>query len=111
MGNYNKDNMHWFKTVLDHIPHGEEGSLECTEDEAITLSKLLIKKGYAVCLTGGDFGDEVRVNWLYAGSDEDLSYADYNNVVFSSTDYLYDWPQAIEYEFDEDEKNNKKEDN
>ena len=93
----------WFKNVLDHIPHGEEGSLECTEDEAIILSKLLIKKGYAICLTSGDIGADVKVNWLYAGSDIGLNYDDYNMVVFTSIDYIKDYPSAINSDLDHED--------
>ena len=55
---------------------------------------MLLNKGYAVCLTGGDFGDEVAVHWLYAANDED-HFADYDQVVFTSIDYLEDYPRAI----------------
>ena len=85
---------YWKDSILKHVPHGEEGSLECTEEEAIILTRLLVKKGYAVCITGGGFDDDVNVSWLYAGSDKDLNWANYDNVAFFNVDYLEDYPQA-----------------
>lgn len=84
----------WKKSVLEHVPHGEEGSLQCTEEEMLILSRLLLKKGYAVCLTGGDFGDEIRVSWVYAGEVDALNWPDYDNIAFTSVDYLNAYPQA-----------------
>lgn len=94
---------YWLKDVLKHVPHGEEGSLQCTEEEATTLSRLLLKKGYAVCLTGGDFGDQIAVHWFYAGG-EDLNWADYEGVVFTSVDYLEDYPEALNQEVEKNEE-------
>ena len=93
---------YWYKSVLEHIPHGEESTLNCTEEEAITLSKLLLKKGYAICLTGGDFNDDVCVRWIYAGDTEDLNYANYDNIVFTSIDYLDDYPEALGQDIEEE---------
>ena len=95
---------YWRKAILENVPHGEEGSLQCTEEEVIILSRLLLKKGYAICLTGGDIGDNIRVNWLYAGDSEDLDYPDYDRVVFTSLDYLEDYPEVYYGEYVEDEE-------
>lgn len=96
------DHSFWLKKVLERIPHGEEGVLCCTEEEAIILCKLLIKKGYAVCLTSGDFEGEVAVRWLYAGEVGNSDYANYEQVVFSHVDYLEDYPEALTWEKDND---------
>lgn len=95
----------WRKAIFENIPHGEEGSLQCTREEAIVLSELLLKKGYAVCLTGGDIGDEIAVHWLYAGTTENLDWADYGEVVFTKVAYVEDYPQAYNEDIlEEDEK-------
>jgi hypothetical protein len=65
----------------------------------------LLGKGYAVCLSGGDIGDDIRVSWIYAGDCDNLDYANYDNVVFTSLDYLEDYPEA--YYYDEDEEGKK----
>lgn len=84
----------WRKRILKNIPHGEEGSLALdTEEDVACLCKILLNRGYAICLTGGD-GDDVIVHWLYAGDIGHLSYSDYENVVFTSTDYIEEYPQA-----------------
>jgi len=53
---------YWRKAILEKVPHGEESSLGLCEEDAISLCKILLKNGYAVCLTGGDLEDEVRVS-------------------------------------------------
>lgn len=93
---------YWYKSVLEHIPHGEEGSLQCSEEDVATLIKILLKRGYAVCLTGGDIGDDVCVRWVYAGDTEDLNYANYDNVVFTNIDYLEDYPKALGQDTEEE---------
>lgn len=93
----------WRKTVLEKIPHGEEGRLELEEEDAVTIVRILLRYGYAVCLTNGDFGDKVRLNWLYAGDVDELDYSDYNNVVFTSPDYLEDYSQALAESCEEEE--------
>lgn len=85
----------WKKSVLEHVPHGEDGTLSlCTDEEMSTLVKLLINKGYAVCITGGDIGDTYTVHWVYAGESGSLDFADYDRVVFTLTDYIEDYPEA-----------------
>lgn len=95
----------WREAILNHIPHGEGGCLQLNKEDAIDMCRILLTNGFAVCLTGGDIGDEIAVRWVYAGSYSDLNWADYNNVVFCSTDYLEDYPQALrEQTVEEEEK-------
>ena len=84
----------WRDNVLEKIPHGEEGSLQLTLDEAFEISEILIKKGYAVCIAGGDIGDTVKLSWIYAGDTDNLTWADYSNIVFTHADYISDYPEA-----------------
>ena len=93
---------YWRDAILKNIPHGEEGSLTCNEKEAIILTKLLINKGYAVCITGGDLGEDVEVKWIYAGDENNLDWANYERIAFFGIDYLEDYPKALE-EGEEDE--------
>ena len=91
----------WRDSILEHIPHGEDGSLQCNEEETHILTKLLVKKGYAVCITGGDIGDDVRVSWIYAGDVGNLDWADYDQIIFSHIDYLEDYPQALQEDIED----------
>ena len=99
----------WREAVLDHFPHGEDGSLVLDKDGALKMIDILMARGYAVCLTGGDIGDEIRVSWIFAGDTDNLKYPDYANIVFTSADYLYDYPMAA-MEADEDESDDIPED-
>ena len=74
------------------------------EEDAFNLSKILLKNGYAVCLTGGDLGDDIRVAWLYAGTEGNFDWSNYDQVVFTSIDYLDDYPEAYHDEYVEDEE-------
>lgn len=87
----------WREAILNHIPHGEDGCLQLSKEDAIDMCRILLTNGFAVCLTGGDIGDEIAVRWVYAGSNSnDLDWADYNNVAFFDVDYLFDYPQALD---------------
>ena len=78
-------------TVLDeYFPHGEEGHLQLDYEDACQIMKMLINRGYAVCISGGDIGDDYRVSWVYAGSSEDSKWANYANVIFTSMDWYED---------------------
>ena len=99
----------WKEAILEHIPHGHEGELTLNWEDAIALEKILIKNGYAVCITGGDMDDELRVSWLYAGTVESLDYADYEQVVFTNIDYINDYPEAYYAQYNEDDDNNNEE--
>ena len=94
----------WRKAVLDHIPHGEEGNIELNWNDTIAMQKILIENGYAVCITGGAFKDTYRLSWVYAGDVDDTKYADYDNVIFSSADYLEDYPEAVYHTEDEEDE-------
>ncbi len=97
------DKKSWHKLCLEKVPHGEEGSINLTWEEAITWAKILEKKGYAVLITSGDVDDEINVRWLYAGDVDNLDYADYQNVVFTNPEYLEGYPDAINEECGEEE--------
>lgn len=85
----------WRDAILDNIPHGETSFLNLDKENAMKLCDILLQKGYAVCLTGGDIGDDIRVAWLYAGNSGSLDYPDYNNVVFTSINYIEEYPDAL----------------
>jgi len=88
----------WREAVLKHVPHGEEGTIDLDWEDAVTWAKILSKRGYAVLLTGGEFEEDVTVRWLYAGNNDNLDWADYGNVCFTSIEYIDDYPEA----YDED---------
>lgn len=97
----------WKEAILEHIPHGHEGQIDLSWEDAITWAKILNKKGYAVLFTGGDMDDEpVKVSWIYAGDTDNLDWADYDKVVFTNIDYIDEYPEAYHKEYnDESEKN------
>lgn len=98
------DNSSWYETVLNHIPHGEEGSLSNLDgNELMTMINLLSHKGYAVCVTTGDMGDTFNIAWLYAGESGALNYASYNQVAFTHVDFMYDYPNAYNADTEGDE--------
>ena len=84
----------WKETILKNVPHGQEGQIDLSWEDAITWAKILNKKGYAVLFTSGDMDDDVKVSWLYAGTVESLDYVDYDNVVFTNIDYIDEYPEA-----------------
>ena len=95
----------WKEAILKHIPHGHEGQIDLPWEDAITWAKILNKKGYAVLFTGGDMDDDVKVSWIYAGTTDNLDWADYDQVAFTNMDYIEDYPEAFYKEYnDESEK-------
>lgn len=84
----------WKEAILEHVPHGQEGQINLSWEDAITWAKILNKRGYAVLFTGGDIGDDVKVSWIYAGGTDNIDYADYDSVVFTSMDYIDEYPEA-----------------
>lgn len=88
--------MSWYETVLEKVPHGEEGYLANLDgNELMTMINLLNHKGYAVCVTSGDIGDTFNIAWIYAGDTGNLNYANYNNIAFTNIDYVDDYPKAL----------------
>lgn len=75
--------------LIAKVQNGEEGHVQLPIDDCMSLAKSLVRNGYAVLLTGSDFDDEYRVGWIYAGTTEDLNYADRDNVVFGDNDCLW----------------------
>ena len=74
--------------LINKIHFGHEGSLQLSFEDCVSLQKILIQRGYAVLMTSGDFGDEYRIDWAYAGDIDNLKYADRAQVVFGSAEYL-----------------------
>ena len=68
--------------------NGAEGSLQLPYEDACALQKILISNGYVTSMGSGDIGNTYKVKWIYGGDVENLDYADLDNVVFSSKDYL-----------------------
>jgi len=91
-----------YSEVIKGICHGEEGSICFDPADAMAFAQMLLKYGYAVLLTGGDIGDEVRVSWRFAGDVGSLRYADRDNVVFGEPDYVQMLADR-DYEEDEDD--------
>lgn len=92
----------WKEAVLKHFPHGEDGQINGLNwEDATTIQKILLKYGYAVCMTDGDFDDEYKISWVFAGTVENLDYADYKQVVFTNIDYMEDYPEAYYAQYNE----------
>lgn len=92
----------WREDVLKHVPHGEEGTIDLDWEDAFTWAKILNRKGYAVLLTGGEFEGEVTVRWIYAGSNDNLDWADYGQVCFTHAEYIESYPEASNEECDDE---------
>ena len=73
--------------LIEKIYTDREGSLELPYEDACTVQKILVDKGYCVLMSGGDCG-EYEITWNYAGDTGNLDFADKNNVVFCSKDYV-----------------------
>lgn len=91
-----------YEELMNKIYHGEEGSLNLSLEDAQTLAKILLAHGYAVLLTAGDIGNDVKVSWTYAGTPDSLNVAHRDAVVFGSADYL-GMLEMGDYEGDENE--------
>lgn len=90
-----------YHVLIDEIHYGEEGDLNLSFEDAQTLAKILLARGYAVLFTAGDTGDDIRVSWVYAGTADSLEVAHRSAVVFSSVDFL-GMLEDGDYEEDED---------
>ena len=92
----------WHKIVLDKIPHGEDGWISnLTFEEASAIGKILVDKHYAICIIDGAFKETYDLRWIYAGDDGE--FGSYKRIVFTNTDYLYDYPEALREESEEEE--------
>ncbi len=91
-----------YEELMNKIHYGGEGSLDLPFEDAQTFAKILLARGYAVLLTAGDMGDDVKVSWTYAGTTGSLNVAHRNEVVFGSAEYLA-MLEAGDYEEDENE--------
>ena len=89
----------WLKCVLEKVPHGEEGHLQLKFEDVVTLQKILLDSGYAVCITGGDFEGKYKIAWIHAGTTDNLDWADDNQICFTSIDYIEDYPEAYYREY------------
>lgn len=79
-----------YNEMVKKIVDGGEGFLELEFEDAATIANILLKKGYAILLTGGPIGDEVRIEWKYAGESGNLNYANRGNVAFGEPEYIED---------------------
>ena len=91
----------WLRCVLEKVPHGEEGHLQLEYDDAVALQKILVNRGYAVMITGGDCGNDYRIAWIYAGAEGDLHWADADQICFTHIDYIADYPEAYQKDYEE----------
>lgn len=76
------------KELYERLFDGAAGRLSLSYEDACTIQKILISNGYAVMMSHGDIGDTYRIEWIYAGSIDNLKYADSSNIIFSHRDYL-----------------------
>lgn len=77
-----------YNEVIKGIVHGEEGSINLSFEDATVVAKILVNRGYAVLFSSGDIGDDVRIDWKYAGSTEGLNTAFRENVAFGDPDFV-----------------------
>lgn len=89
------------RELYEHLFNGADGSLQLPYEDACTLQKILISNGYAVMMSSGDIGDTYKIKWIYAGSVDNLKYANSSNIVFAHGDYL-DMLYWKDYEEDEE---------
>ena len=76
------------KELYEHLYNGAAGQLQLPYEDACTLQKLLVSNGFVVLMSDGDVGDTYKIEWIYGGDIDNLTYADSNNVVFGHRDYL-----------------------
>ena len=91
------------KELYERLFDGAAGCLSLSYEDACTIQKILISNGYAVMMSHGDIGDTYRIEWIYAGSVDNLEYANSSNIVFSHRDYL-DMLYWHDYEEDEEDE-------
>lgn len=94
--------------LINKIHHGEDGFLILPFEDCMTIAKVLLNRGYAIMITGGEMQDESRIDWVYAGNHDNLDYAKRDMVVFGSNDYL----EMLEFgDYEKDEEEEDEEDN
>lgn len=91
-----------YDELVSKLRNGSESYIQVEHGEVMPLIDILLNHGYAICITDGDFDNLIKLSWVYAGEPGALDYADMNNVVFSSQDYL-DMLLFNGYEVDENE--------
>ena len=91
-----------YNELVDKIIYGGEAYLNLPFEDAMTLANILFKRGYAILLTGGDIGDDVRIEWKYAGDIGNLKYADRARIAFGEPSYIEDLATG-NYDAEEDE--------
>ena len=90
------------RELYEHLFDGAEGRLQLPYTDACVLQQILISNGYVVQMSHGDYGDMYKIEWIYAGTSDNLTYANSSNVVFSHRDYL-DMLYWKDYEVEEEE--------
>ena len=92
----------WRKAILENIPYGADATLDLLDyEDASRMQKILVDNGYACLLTGGSIGETYKLQWIYSGGDEDISFSDSDKVAFFSIGYLWDYPEALQEEYEE----------
>ena len=91
-----------YNELENKIVYGGEGYLSLSFGDAMTLANILLKRGYAILRTGGEIGEDVRIEWKYAGDIGNLEYADRKNVAFGAPCYIEDIATG-NYDAEEDE--------
>lgn len=74
--------------LYEHLYHGPSGNLQLSYEDACILQKMLISNGYVVLMSDGDISGTYKVEWIYGGDVDNLTYANSNNVIFANRDYL-----------------------
>lgn len=74
--------------IEEMYDYDETINVQLPPEDIFTITPILIRNGYAVCLTDGDFGDKLKLQAIYAGDIDNLDYANSNNIVFTHRDIL-----------------------
>lgn len=83
--------------IEDRIRNSIDGTVQLSYEEACTVQKILIDRGYVVCMAAGDIGDDYKLSWIYAGSPDNTNFADMSLVVFTTEDVLWDIKEELEH--------------
>lgn len=85
--------------IYSKVPHGHEGTFSGTMEDVFDMSEILIRNGYAVLFTSGDTRGEYKIHWIYSGTPENLKYADYNEICFTSNDIFEEYLEIMREEW------------